>query len=88
MPTIAIFAGMVIQMFFEDHNPPHFHVRYQKYRALIRIADGEIIRGKLPKAKASLLKSWALQRQAELMEDWRHAQTDGRLFRIAGPHDD
>jgi hypothetical protein len=88
MPTIAVFAGMVIQMFFEDHNPPHFHATYQKHKALIRISDGEIIRGKLPKAKARLLKAWALMRQAELMEDWRRAQTDGRLFKIAGPDDD
>jgi Domain of unknown function (DUF4160) len=87
MPTIAIFAGMVIQMFFEDHNPPHFHVRYQRYKALIRIADGAIIRGRLPAAKAAIVKAWALQRQAELMEDWRRAQSDGQLFRIAGPDD-
>lgn len=88
MPTIAVFAGIVIQMYFEDHNPPHFHAVYQQYKALIRIEDGEIIRGRLPRTKARLVKSWALQRQAELMEDWRRAQTDGQLFRIAGPDDD
>jgi len=48
MPTIAFFYGISIQMFFDDHNPPHFHARYNRAKSLIRIADGEIISGELP----------------------------------------
>ena len=48
MPTIAIFYGIVIQMFFDDHNPPHFHVGYGRSRAMIRISDGKILSGELP----------------------------------------
>jgi hypothetical protein len=48
VPTIAYFLGIAVRMFFNDHDPPHFHVRYQGFRARIRIADGEIIDGKLP----------------------------------------
>lgn len=85
MPTIAIFNGIIVQMFFEDHNPPHFHAFYGGAVALVRIADGEIIRGSLPRPQANLLRSWTRLRQAELMENWRHAQTDGRCFRVGGP---
>jgi len=88
MPIIAIFNGIIIQMFFEDHNPPHVHAVYGEFKALLRISDGAIIRGSLPRKQANLVKSWIAQRQAELMENWHHAQTDGRCFRIAGPADD
>jgi Domain of unknown function (DUF4160) len=87
MPTIAIFNGIIIQMFFEDHDPPHVHAVYSGAKALVRIADGEIIRGRLPRKQAKFVKDWVSLRHAELMENWRYAQTDGRCFRIAGPND-
>ena len=64
MPTIAIFSGIIIQMFFEDHDPPHIHALYSGAKALLRISDGEIIRGALPKRQAALVKSWVRLRQA------------------------
>ncbi|HXJ00856.1 MAG TPA: DUF4160 domain-containing protein [Micropepsaceae bacterium] len=88
MPTIAIFNGIIIQIFFEDHDPPHVHAIYGGAKALIRISDGQIIRGRLPKKQAALVKYWVELRHAELMENWHHAQTDGRCYRIAGPADD
>jgi hypothetical protein len=88
MPTVAIFNGIIIQMYFEDHDPPHVHAIYGSAKALIGIRDGEIIRGRLPRKQAKLVKYWVSLRQAELMENWHHAQTDGRCFRIAGPADD
>ena len=88
MPSIAIFNGIIIQMFFEDHNPPHVHAIYRGAKALVRIADGAIIRGSLPRRQANLVKFWLALRQAELMENWHHAQTDGRVFRVAGPAND
>ena len=47
MPEISRFYGIVITMFFSEHNPPHFHVRYMEHRALIDIANGTIT-GSLP----------------------------------------
>ncbi len=88
MPTIAIFSGIIIQMFFEDHNPPHVHAIYGEFKALVRISDGAVIRGSLPRKQANLVRSWVALRQPELMENWHHAQTDGRCFRVAGPADD
>ena len=60
---------------------------YSGSKALFRISDGAIIRGALPRPQAKLVKDWVRLRHAELMENWNHAQTDGRCFRIAGPND-
>ena len=87
MPIIAVFNGIIIQMFFEDHNPPHVHAIYSGSKALFRISDGANIGGALPRPPAKLVKDWVNLRRAELMENWTHAQTDGRCFRIAGPND-
>jgi hypothetical protein len=48
MPRISSFYGIVIEMYFADHPPPHFHARYGGEVALIAIASGEVIRGSLP----------------------------------------
>ena len=85
MPTIAQFYGIVIQMFFNDHNPPHFHARYGRSRAIIRISDGELIAGDLPPTASRLVKEWALLRRAELEQNWTSARAKRPLERIAGP---
>ena len=48
MPEISRFLGIVITMYFNDHNPPHFHVRYEEYRALVGIEPLELREGRLP----------------------------------------
>jgi hypothetical protein len=45
MPALSEFLGIVITMYFNDHNPPHFHVRYDEYRALIAINNFSILEG-------------------------------------------
>ncbi len=85
MPTVSYFYGIAIAMFFNDHNPPHFHVRYGRARALVRIADGEIITGDLPPTARRMVRDWALARRAELEENWRRSRTHEPLERIAGP---
>lgn len=88
MPVIAIFRGIIIQMYFVDHDPPHVHAVYGGMKALVRISDGNVIRGLLPRKQATLVRNWVKLRQTELLENWHHAQTDGRCFRIPGPTDD
>jgi Domain of unknown function (DUF4160) len=74
MPTISIFYGMVIQMYWQDHNPPHFHVRYGANQAVIEIQTGIVIRGQLPSRAFALLQEWIALHQAELLEDWNLCQ--------------
>ena len=48
MPQISYFLGVIIRMFYRDHNPPHFHALYGDYEAIIDIEHNEIIGGYLP----------------------------------------
>ncbi|RIA47489.1 DUF4160 domain-containing protein [Dichotomicrobium thermohalophilum] len=70
MPTVSVFYGILIQMFWNDHAPPHFHARYAGDEALIDIRTLEVIRGHLPPRARSLAMEWADQHRAELLENW------------------
>lgn len=61
-------------MYFTDHNPPHFHVKYKKYEASIRIKDFKILKGDLPKKVYDLVIEWAELHKNELMNDWTKAK--------------
>ena len=84
MPTIAYFLGIAVRMFYNDHDPPHFHARYQGYRARILISSGEVIDGRMPPTVARLLKEWTALRREALMRNWHLARTEGQLERIGG----
>jgi len=71
MPTISIFYGIMIKMYWDDHAPPHFHAEYGGAEAVVDIQTREVIRGKLPHGAAMLVKEWAMQHRNELMEDWK-----------------
>ncbi len=70
MPTISNFFGILIQMFWKDHPPPHFHVRYTNYRARVSIDERKILSGTLPRTAERLVLEWAQIHQTELMENW------------------
>jgi hypothetical protein len=88
MPTIAYFLGIAVAMYYRDHNPPHVHVIYQGYEALIAIEDGRILRGKLPPTVLLIVRPWARLRRDALFENWTRAREHRALERIAGPDDD
>ena len=70
MPEICRFYGIIIYMYIDDHNPPHFHVWYDEYEATITIQDG-IVTGSLPRRALKLVYEWLDLHQDELMENWR-----------------
>jgi len=70
MPTISRFYGILIQMYFGDHPPPHFHALYAEFEAVIDIRTFEIIGGELPLRAIALVLEWAQQHRDELMRDW------------------
>ena len=74
MPEISRFLGIVIAIYFKEHAPPHFHVKYGSQRGAFSIAELTLIEGKLPPRIISLVLEWAFQHREELMEDWRRAQ--------------
>ena len=70
MPEISRFYGIIIYMYIDDHNPPHFHVRYEGYEATITIEDG-IVTGTLPRRALKMVYEWLDLHFDELMENWR-----------------
>lgn len=82
MPEISRFYGIRVMMFYDEHNPPHFHVEYNEYNAVIRIADLAITEGKLPPKAAGLIVEWALEHKDELIKDWELTQSDQRPEKI------
>ena len=70
MPTISVFFGIVIQMFWNGHAPPHFHALYAEHEALIDLRDLRVMRGALPRRAMALVLEWAADHRDELMEDW------------------
>ncbi len=70
MPTISRFYGILIQMYFGDHVPPHFHALYAEFEALIDIRTLAVLRGELPSRAMALVLEWAQVHRDELMKDW------------------
>ncbi len=83
MPEICRFLGVVIKMFFDDHNPPHFHAEYGEHRAQIDIQHGCILGGGLPPRVTGLVIEWATLHRDELLEDWQRAQLGAAPLKIA-----
>jgi hypothetical protein len=59
MPEISRFFGIVIRIFFNDHEPAHFHAIYGEFEALVEIETFAIYRGKLPQRALALVLEWA-----------------------------
>ncbi|MDQ3022399.1 MAG: DUF4160 domain-containing protein [Bacteroidota bacterium] len=70
MPQISRFFGIIISMYFDDHNPPHFHARYGEFESLIAINDFSILEGNLPSRALSLVIEWASINKNLLKENW------------------
>lgn len=82
MPEICRFFGIIITMNYSDHAPPHFHVRYGEYKALIGIQSLVMLQGQLSPRAFGLVMEWAALHQAELMDDWALAKQNAPLNKI------
>ncbi len=74
MPTISVFYGIVIRMYYNDHAPPHFHARYGEDEATIEIESLRVLAGALPRRALELVTAWAAAHRAELYEDWNRCR--------------
>jgi hypothetical protein len=82
MPELARFYGIIIAMFYNDHAPPHFHAKYGKDQAVIRIDDGQMMEGFLSARALRLVEEWRLLHVEELLSDWDLAQNREPLTKI------
>lgn len=79
MPRLSEFYGIVVYMYWKDHNPPHFHAIYGGDEALVVIADGSVLAGSLPRTAARLVEEWVQLHREELIENWERAQVPDTL---------
>lgn len=82
MPEISRFLGIIISMYFDEHNPPHFHARYGKDSVAIEINSLSVTEGKIPPRILGLVMEWAFQHQKELMHNWESARKEQPLLKI------
>ena len=81
IPEISSFYGIVIYMYFNEHNPPHFHVKYADFNAIVTIEDG-IVTGSLPRRALNLVYDWLDLHKDELMENWRRLENCESFLKI------
>jgi phosphomannomutase len=82
MPEICRFYGIIIAMFFDDHNPPHFHARYGKDNVVIEISSLRVLEGQFPPRALGLVVEWASQHERELLANWDLARNDQPIKKI------
>ncbi|MCX7088681.1 MAG: DUF4160 domain-containing protein [Methylococcales bacterium] len=85
MPTISVFYGIQIMMYFYDtgkHHTPHIHAEYQDDEAVFSIVDGEELSGSLPRKQRRLVQAWIELHQESLLIDWKLAVSGQEPFRI------
>ena len=74
VPRISEFYGIVIEMYFADHPPPHFHARYGDAQATIVIATSDVLAGALPGRALGLVRQWLAQHRSDLDANWQRAR--------------
>lgn len=81
MPTLSMFYGIVIRMYFDDHYPPHFHALYQGKEAKFDF-DGNVLEGSIPSKQRKFVEAWAELHRDELEANWALAQEREDLYKI------
>jgi hypothetical protein len=87
MPTISMFYGILIRMFFKDvdkHQLPHIHAEYQSDVGVFSIPDGKLLAGGVPPKKEKLIVAWIEIHHDDLLADWELAVNGKTPFKIKG----
>lgn len=82
MPEVSRFYGIIIALYYNEHNPPHFHAKYGEFQAEIDINTLQVITGELPKRAKALVLEWADEHRVELLQDWELARLKLELRKI------
>lgn len=82
MPEISRFLGIIIRMYYAEHDPPHLHAEYAGKKILLDF-HGNILRGDLEsRAAIRLVREWIDIHAVELMENWEKARLGHELNKI------
>ena len=85
MPTISMFYGILILLYFYDnkkHSRPHIHAEYAEHTVAVAIDDGAVLGGSLPVAKMKLVQAWIEIHREDLLADWKLAVAGEPVFKI------
>ena len=85
MPTISMFYGIIIRMYFFDnqqHHAPHIHAEYQGEHAVIEIPSGTVLEGGIKPNKMKLIQAWIEIHQEDLLADWSLAIAGEAVLKI------
>lgn len=84
MPTLSMFYGIIIRMYYapKEHNPPHIHVYYQDFISVIDIQTFELMQGDIPPKQLRLVLAWIEIHKDELIADWELCQNGEKPFSI------
>jgi hypothetical protein len=82
MPELSRFLGISILMYFNDHTPPHFHVKYNEFRASVEISTLSVVEGEIPPRVHGLVTEWAELHRDELLANWNTLRESGEYRKI------
>jgi hypothetical protein len=85
MPEISRFYGIIITMYWDDHNPPHFHARHGENFAKFTIESAEMLDGDFNKRDVRLIQAWVELHREELLFNWRELLKDNPQFNTIEP---
>jgi hypothetical protein len=80
-----MFYGILVSMYaldIEKHHAPHIHVRYNEFKVVLGIPEGELLEGSLPSRQMKLVLAWIELHRDELMADWTLAAGGQTPFKI------
>ena len=83
MPEISLFFGIRVTMYYDDHNPPHFHAEYNDQKILVDILKGRVLKGSFSSRQLKFVLAWAEIHKDELMQNWELAKDGLSLNKIA-----
>lgn len=83
MPVISMFFGIIIRMYYDEHDPPHIYAEYQGKKAVLDF-HGNVLKGELGSRTAlRLVREWIDWRREEIMNNWELARAGKEMTRIA-----
>ncbi len=83
MPELSRFFGISIRMYYDDHNPPHFHAIYGGSEVEVGLDPISLLRGKLQRRALAMVLEWAVEHQRELLDDWELMRNEKTPLKIA-----
>ncbi len=82
MPIVSEFFGIKIYMYWDEHNPPHFHAEYGEFKAIVSIRESVVIKGFFPARQLKMILAWSEIHSEELLKNWSSAQNNGEISKV------